>query len=132
MPWSAKARDAWGNSSIDNADTKADCDRAELSFIGNRLRKAVLTGQPAHFSQAGTGGNPPTEGHGQLLEYDLDAATIQLTTDAFLSDGKSEISCNLIAYDLQREVVTAGGNDGGQVRMRITPPQKASAPAKKP
>ena len=67
-----------------------------------------------------------------MLEYDLDAATIQLTTDAFLSDGKSEISGNRIAYDLQREVVTAGGNDGGQVRMRITPPQKASSPAKKP
>jgi len=118
-----------GNVSIDNAGTKTTCDRAELAFRGNRLRKAVLTGQPAHFSQAGTAGNPPTEGRGNLLEYDLDAATIQLTTDAFLSDGRSEISGNRIAYDLRREVVTAGGTEGGQVRMRITPPQKTSSPA---
>ena len=121
-----------GNVSINNADTKTDCDRAELSFRGNRLRKAVLTGKPAHFSQAGTGGNSPTEGRAQLLEYDLDATTIQLITDAFLSDGKSEISGSRIAYDLQREVVTAGGAQGDQVRMRITPPQKATSPAQKP
>lgn len=121
-----------GNVSIDNAGTRTSCDRAELTFRGNRLRKAVLTGQPARFSQAGTGGNPPTEGRGQLLEYDLDAGTIQLSTDAFLSDGSSEISGSRIAYDLQREVVTAGGTQGEQVRMRITPPRKASPPANKP
>ena len=47
-----------GNVSIDNAGTKASCDRAELTFRDNQLRKAVLTGKPARFSQAGTGGNP--------------------------------------------------------------------------
>ncbi len=118
-----------GNVRIENAGTKASSDRAELTFRGNKLRKAVLTGKPAQFSQAGTGGNPATTGHGELLEYDLDAATIQLATDAFLSDGKSEIAGSRIAYDLRREVVTAGGADGGQVRMRITPQQESPPPA---
>jgi len=118
-----------GNVRIENAGTRTSCDRAELTFRGNKLRKAVLTGKPARFSQAGTGDNPATTGHGELLEYDLDAATIQLATDAFLSDGKSEIAGNRIAYDLRREVVTAGGTEGGQVRMRITPQQKAPPPA---
>jgi lipopolysaccharide export system protein LptA len=110
-----------GNVSIRNADTQASSDRAELTFRDNQLRKAVLTGQPARFSQAGAGGKPPTEGHGQRLEYDLDTATIELVNDAFLSDGKNEVSGNRIAYDLRREVVTAGTTEGGQVRMRITP-----------
>jgi lipopolysaccharide export system protein LptA len=116
-----------GNVAIQNAGTRTTCDRAELTFRDNRLRKAVLTGKPARFSQAGTGGEPATTGHGELLEYDLDAATIQLATDAYLSDGKSEISGSRIAYDLRREVVTAGGTEGGQVRMRITP-QKPATP----
>ncbi len=116
-----------GNVRIENAGTTASSDRAELTFRGNRLRKAVLTGKPARFSQAGTGNNAGTTGHGELLEYDLDGATIQLVTDAFLSDGKSEIAGSRIAYDLRREVVTAGGADGGQVRMRITPRQGAPA-----
>lgn len=118
-----------GNVSIINAGTKASCDRAELTFRDNRLRKAILTGKPARFSQAGTGDEAATEGRGEILEYDLDAATIQMARDAWLSDGKSEISGTRIAYDLRREVVTAGGADGGQVRMRITPQQKPASTA---
>ncbi len=123
-----------GNVSIRNAATQASGDRAELTFRDNQLRKAALTGQPARFSQAGAEGKPPTEGHGQLLEYDVDAATIELVNDAFLSDSKNEISGNRIAYDLGREVVTAGATEGGQVRMRITPQQEkpAKAPATQP
>jgi lipopolysaccharide export system protein LptA len=123
-----------GNVRIRNADTRTSSDRAELTFRGNQLRKAALTGQPARFSQAGAAGQPPTEGHGQLLEYDVDAATIELVNDAFLSDSKNEISGDRIAYDLRREVVTAGGTEGGQVRMRITPQQSkpATAPAAGP
>lgn len=121
-----------GNVSIANAGTTASSDRAELTFRNNQLRKAVLTGQPARFSQAGADGNAPTEGRGGVLEYDLDAGTIQLVNEAFLSDGKNEISGSRIAYDLRREVVTAGGADGGQVRMRITPQGKAALPVPAP
>lgn len=120
-----------GNVVIVNAGTNASGDRAELTFRDNQLRKAMLAGKPARFSQAGAPGEPPTEGRGERLEYDLNAATIQISNDAFLSDGKSEISGTRIAYDLRRQVVTAGGADGGQVRMRITPRQK-SAPSTAP
>jgi len=121
-----------GNVRINNAGLQASSENAELTFRGNRLRKAALRGQPARFSQAGTGGNPPTEGQAELLEYDFDAATIQLTTNAVLRDGRNEISGSRIAYDLQREIVTAGGSPGGAVRMRITPPQKPTPPVTKP
>lgn len=118
-----------GNVSIRNAGTTASSDRAELTFRDNRLRKATLTGKPARFSQAGAQGKPPTQGSGQLLEYNVDAATIELQNDAFLSDGRNEISGNRIAYDLRREVVTAGAAEGGgQVRMRITPQQEQPTP----
>ncbi len=121
-----------GNVVIVNGATRTNCSRAELSFRDNRLRKAVLTGKPAEFSQAGTGGRAPTKGRGELLEYDLEAATIRMTTNAFLSDGRNEISGNSISYDLAREVVRAGGQEGGQVRMRITPEAKKAAPVDSP
>ena len=121
-----------GNVSIDNAGAQASCDRAELTFRDNQLRKGVMTGKPARFSQPGIRGNPATTGRSQLLEYDLDAATIQLTTDAFLSDGRSEISGSRIAYDLRREVVTAGGSQDGEVRMRITPQKNPNPTATRP
>lgn len=121
-----------GNVRIDSGPTRATADRAELKFRNNRLLVAALSGGPARFSQAATAGRVATEGHGQQLDYDLAAGTIELTTDAFLSDGKNEIAGNRIAYDLKREVVTAGargdGEDGGQVRMRFTPKKDAAAP----
>jgi lipopolysaccharide export system protein LptA len=121
-----------GNVRIRNAATRTSSDRAEMTFRDNQLRKAVLTGQPAKFSQSGAEGKPDTQGHGGVLEYDVDAATIELVNDAFLSDGKNEISGNRIAYDLRREVVTAGAAEGGQVRMRITPQQDKANTVNRP
>jgi len=121
-----------GNVSIRNAETRTSSDRAELTFRDNQLRKAVLTGRPAQFSQTGAEGKPTTQGHGEVLEYDVDAGTIELVNDAFLTDSKNEIAGNRIAYDLRREVVTAGAGEGGQVRMRITPQQDKPKAVNKP
>jgi lipopolysaccharide transport protein LptA len=117
-----------GNVKIVNGGTSTDCDRAELTFRDNQLRTALLTGQPARFRQAATGQERPTEGRGGRIRYDLEAATIEISDDAWLSDGKSEIAGSRIAYDIRREVVTAGGANGGQVRMRITPEPKPGTP----
>lgn len=117
-----------GNVSIVNAGTQATSDRAVLTFRDNRLRKAVLTGNPARFAQQGAQGKAPTEGSGQLLEYNLDTSVIVLATDARLSDSRNQINGNRITYDLKREVVSAGAAEGGQVTMRITPQKEAPSP----
>lgn len=117
-----------GHVSITNGATSASGDRAELTFRDNRLREAVLTGAPARFSQAATAEGRPTEGRGGVVAYDLEGATLEIAGDAWLSDGRSEISGSRIAYDLRREVVTAGGGSAGAVRMRITPEETTVAP----
>ncbi len=115
-----------GSVVIRNGATEARCERAELTFSNNELRKAVLSGNPARFVQSRGRGTTPTEGRGRTLEYDLRAGTIRMVNDAFLSDGSNEITGSLISYDLVREVVTAGSADGGDVRMRITPRQDST------
>lgn len=121
-----------GNVQIQSDMTRATGSRAQLKFRDNRLLVAQLSGDPASFSQPATAGHAATEGHAQHLDYDLSAGTIELTTDAFLSDGKNEIAGNRIAYDLKREVVTAGAENGGQVRMRFTPKGNPVIPEKAP
>ena len=55
-----------------------------------------------------------------------------LSTDAFLSDGKNEISGSRIAYDLRREVVTAGGTRAVRCACASRHPQKpGSAPVQR-
>ena len=114
-----------GNVEIRNAGLKAWCDKAEMSFSNNTLIRTTLRGKPARFTQPRPGGSA-TEGRGDLLEYDLRAQTIQMTSNALLSDGTNEITGSNIAYDLGREVVTASNNGAGQVRMKITPRPKSS------
>ena len=112
-----------GNVQIENAGLQAWCDTAEMTFSDNALRKTTLRGKPARFLQPRASGSP-TEGRGELLEYDLGARTIRMTGGALLSDGSNEITGSNIAYDLAREVVTASNNGSGQVRMKFTPRQK--------
>ncbi|MEZ5562323.1 MAG: lipopolysaccharide transport periplasmic protein LptA [Gammaproteobacteria bacterium] len=126
-----------GNVQIENAGLKAWCDRAEMTFSNNTLLRTTLRGKPARFMQPRPGGGA-TEGRGELLEYDLAARTIQMTSNALLSDGSNEITGSNIAYDLGREVVTASNNGSGQVRMKFTPRNKpdpqdqGTAPAPNP
>ncbi|MBM4221527.1 MAG: lipopolysaccharide transport periplasmic protein LptA, partial [Gammaproteobacteria bacterium] len=115
-----------GNVQIEDAGLQAWCDTAEMTFSDNALLKTTLRGKPARFLQSRAGGSP-TEGRGELLEYDLGARTIRMTGSALLSDGSNEITGSSIAYDLGREVVTASNNGSGQVRMKFTPRRKPAA-----
>lgn len=112
-----------GNVVIDNQGARIWCDRAELTFAGHRLRRALLTGAPARFEQQ----RPPdryTEGQAGTMEYDVDAALIRLAGQARISDGANEVTGERISYDLRREYVIAESQDAGQVRMKIQPPPR--------
>lgn len=111
-----------GNVVVQDATTRVECERAELTFVGNALRRAVLRGTPARFQQTRKDETAPTQGRANVVEYDFPAGTIHLTGEAWLSDGSNEISGTAISYDLRREVVTADSGESGEVRMRITPP----------
>jgi lipopolysaccharide export system protein LptA len=122
-----------GNVRILDAGTEAEGDRAELRFRNNGLKSAVLQGNPARFSQPRSGDVAPTRGQAGELNYDLATGTILMAGDASLSDGTNEITGARITYDLRREVVTAGSDAGGPVRMRITPkPRNGDAPSAPP
>ena len=112
-----------GNVVIENQGTRVFCDDADLLFLGHQLHSAKLTGAPARFEQQRPGAKP-TEGHAGIIDYDVTAATIRLSRNAWLSDGANEVSGERIAYDLRREYVTADADGSGQIRMRINPPAR--------
>ncbi|MGL6222788.1 MAG: LptA/OstA family protein, partial [Steroidobacteraceae bacterium] len=68
----------------------------------------------------------------KAIDYDVKAATVRLTGDAWLTDGQNEIRGNTLVYDIGRERVQANPSekDPGGVRITINPPKKAAAPAK--
>jgi lipopolysaccharide transport protein LptA len=110
-----------GNVVLRSADTTVECARAEMHFRTNRLDRATMTGQPARFRQQRADGGTTTEGRGNLLEYDVGQGIIRIGDNAWLSDGANEITGASISYDLRREIVSAGADETGKVRMKIKP-----------
>lgn len=112
-----------GNVRIENNNTTANCDYADVLFEEHRIRSAIMQGQPAKFSQIRLEDGQLTQGHATVMEYDVDSGVISMTQDAWLSDGSNEVSGDRISYDLVREYIIAAADENGQVRMKIIPPE---------
>jgi lipopolysaccharide export system protein LptA len=118
-----------GNVLIEGERTTIRCDAAEVRFMQHELRTVLLSGAPAEFEQAGLEEESLTRGRARNMEYDVAGGTIRMSREAWLSDGANEVTGAAIAYDLNREFIIADSDESGQVRMRITPPQRDGAPA---
>lgn len=116
-----------GNVVMQSTDARVTAQRAEISFGAQRLRVIELTGAPARFEQLVAREGLPTAGRAGLMEYDLTSGVVLMSGEAWLSDGSSEISGARISYDLRNERVTADAEGTGQVRLRITPPERGEA-----
>ncbi len=105
---------------------------ATIDFRDNRMASAVATGHPAQFEQSGTVNGIPARGHADSIRYDVAAGTVTLTEDAWLSDGRDELSGPHIVYNINRQAVEAqssrAGAHGGRVHITILP---AGTPARK-
>jgi lipopolysaccharide transport protein LptA len=100
-----------------------------VQFRNNSIARATIKGTPAEFEQRLREGDQVARGRAASIEYDVQAGTVHLTGDAWLSDGQNEIRGNTLVYDIGRERVQANPNekDPGGVRITINPPKKTGA-----
>ena len=108
---------------ITGTGTKAYCDRAEVLFSDHRISSAIMHGIPVRFSQKSIEDGSLTQGHADVMDYDIETGVIRMSKNAWLSDGKNEVSSDNISYDLVREYIIADSNGNGPVRMKIIPPE---------
>ncbi|HET7201738.1 MAG TPA: LptA/OstA family protein [Steroidobacteraceae bacterium] len=102
---------------------------ARVQFRNNAIARASIKGTPAEFEQHLRENGQLARGRAASIEYDVQAGTVHLTGDAWLSDGRNEIRGNTLVYDIGRERVQANPNekDPGGVRITINPPKKTGA-----
>jgi len=120
-----------GNVRINVEGGSLDSDKAVVSFVDNRVSKALITGGPATFQQQLKAGGRLARGRAGVIEYDLGKGTVRLTRDAWLSDGRDEMTGQQITYDIAGERVRAQStaHDTQRVRITITPRPDAPGPA---
>jgi lipopolysaccharide transport protein LptA len=104
-------------------------DQATVQFHDNQIAGATITGSPAQFEQQRAGDLGMEKGHAGQIVYDVSRGTVLLTNDAWISDGRNEMSAPSIAYSIreQKVLATSAGSRQG-VHITITP-QSAAKPA---
>lgn len=123
-----------GDVSIAVPGGKLQSSEARVMFKDNAIASASIKGGPARFEQQLKEKNQIARGRAAAIDYDVKAATVRLTGDAWLTDGQNEIRGNTLVYDIGRERVQANPSekDPGGVRITINPPKKTPAPAPAP
>ena len=113
-------------------DGKLTSDTATVTFKDNQIVRAQIRGGPATFEQRIEKTSQLAQGRAESIEYDVRNGTVQLSGQAWLSDGQNEIRGSKLIYDIGRQRVAAnpGETEPGGVRITINP--KEPAGQKKP
>jgi lipopolysaccharide transport protein LptA len=99
-------------------------DKAVIEFRDNHMEKAVVTGKPAEFEQTQSETGLKARGHADSIEYTVGPGTIQLTQDAWLTDGRgTAMSGPTVTYNIHEQRVQSEGNDSQRVHITILPKQ---------
>jgi len=96
-------------------------DEAVVEFRDNQLRRATATGAPAEFDQKRADSDLVARGHAAQIVYEVGEGTVQLSNDAWITDGRNDISGPLIVYSLREEHVQAFSSRDEHVDASTTP-----------
>ncbi len=109
---------------ISMPDSALASESARVRFAAGEIASAAVTGTPATFEQRRK--DEHAEGHANRIDYDLKRGTVDLIGDAWLSDGKTEITGAKLVYStLDQRVVSQE-----QVLITIQPGEAPESPPK--
>ncbi len=99
-------------------DGELRSDEAVVTFVADRVTRAVVRGKPAELEQKLKDGGR-ARGRAASLTYETALGKVTLRGDASLSDGRSDIRGEQLVYDINAQRVQAGKASGGGDRVRI-------------
>lgn len=94
---------------------------ATVRFAGNRMARAQATGKPSEFEQQVEGVSRPVRGHATNIDYDFVAQSVRLSGEAWLFDGRNEMTSPTIVYGVRDRVMRNDATSGGRVHITIRP-----------
>src|SRR5262245_3302651 len=108
-----------GTVRISMPESSLASDTAEVRFAGGAIQSAAITGAPATFEQKRK--EELAQGRASRIDYDLRRGTVELDGDAWLSDGKTEITGEKLVYSTANQRVVSRE----QVLITIQPGERA-------
>ncbi len=108
-----------GTVRISMPDSALASDTASVRFSGGEIASALVTGAPATFQQQRK--DERAEGRANRIDYDLKRGAVELDGNAWLSDGKTEITGAKLVYSTTNQRVVSRE----QVLITIQPNEPA-------
>ena len=113
-------------------DGKLTSNSAQVTFRGNQIVRAIIKGSPASFEQKLKDRDQVARGRAETIDYEVQASTVKLAGQAWLTDGQNEARSNTLIYDVgaQRVVANPDEKDPGGVHFTIVPNPQSATPKK--
>jgi len=100
-------------------------DQAVIELRNNLVTRVTVRGMPAEFEQKRANSDQVERGHADEIVYDVSDGTVRLSNNAWLSDGRSEMTSELFVYNIRSQQVEGSTPAGGKrVEMTISPASK--------
>lgn len=107
--------------------------QAVVDVLNNHITQVAVTGNPAQFTQAGMVPGRIARGHANQIVYNVKDGTVQLRQNAWLSDGRNQISGPLVRYNILKDRIEAtSGGAGERVHITIAPQKPGDKAAPPP
>jgi lipopolysaccharide transport protein LptA len=94
-----------GDVRISTPESAIASDTARVRFSGGEIQTASVTGAPATFEQRRK--EQHAQGRANSIDYDLKLGAVELTGDAWLSDGKTEVTGATLVYSTANQRVVS-------------------------
>jgi lipopolysaccharide transport protein LptA len=109
-------------------------DHATLDISNGELASAMVTGAPAQFEQTRSSNGRLVRGHATTINYDVGAATVKLTGDAWLTDDHNEndMKAPSITYNVRDRQIQGESDKSSSSRVHMTIVPRASDPGSGP
>ena len=95
------------------------------------IQTVEAVGNPATFQYKPAVDKEEIHGGGQRVNYNAATGLIVVTEKARFTQGQDVFTGERVEYDVNKDVVKAGGNDGSRVKFVIQPKSSSIAPKKK-
>ena len=94
-----------GDVRISTPESAIASDTARVLFAGGEIQSAAVTGSPATFEQHRK--EQHAQGRANRIDYDLKRGAVELAGDAWLSDGKTEVTGATLVYSTVNQRVVS-------------------------
>jgi len=119
-----------GTVRIAMTDSNLASDSARVRFSGGQIQSATVTGAPASFEQKRDA--QVAQGRANRIDYDLGRGTVELAGDAWLTDGRNEITSSTLVYSTVNQRVISREPVTFTIQPRESAPGTAPAPTPAP